>query len=207
MSRLFPINNGYCIPLIIGDGKSDTGSRLGGQPPAGVIPSNVTPLTRYFCTIRIAEDPTLEVSVFLSFDFDRMADNAGSIQSSVKLFEVVTHGESIRSDQSALISELTPHPILHGLVCEDYLVDDDGSRIVRSDHKLGGYPFIQDIGEGLPDAVAQAHKEEYFQVVQIDFPGYRDGPVAGDWPFAGGIVHLLGREPLEKCSWRCFWEF
>jgi hypothetical protein len=145
--------------------------------------------------------------MFLSFDFRGMAGNAGVIHSSGKLFEAITHGASVRGNDSALISELPPHPIKHLPMCEDYVIDDDGSRIVESDHKLGGYPFIQDIGEGLPTAVAQAHEEGFFQVVQIDFPGAKDGPVDGDWPFAGGIAHLLGREPLEECSWLCFWEY
>jgi len=207
MSRLFPINNGYCIPLVIGDGISDAGSRLGGFPPVGVTPRHITPSTRYFCTIRIDEEPVLEVSIFISFDFDRMADNAGIIQTEGELFEVITHGESVRAQNSAFKSELTPHPILPRTMCDDYVVDDEGSRFVRSNHKLGGYPFIQDTSDGLPEAVGKAYEEAYFQVLQIDFPGSDDGNIDGDWPFAGGIFHLLGREPLEECSWRCFWEY
>ena len=148
----------------------------------------------------------LEVSVFLSFDFDGMADNAGVIQSHGQLFEAVTHGESVRASDSEFESELTPHPLHYGRICEDFVIDD-GSRVVRSGHKLGGFPFIQDTGEGLPIAVAQAYEEGFFQIVQIDFPGARDGPVKGNWPFAGGVFHLLGCEPLEECLWRGFWEY
>ncbi|MCC9628904.1 hypothetical protein LOC68_10880 [Blastopirellula sp. JC732] len=207
MSRLFPRQDRDCVPLVIGDGDSESGSRLGGLPPAGVTPNRLTSLTKYFCTIRVAEDPVLEISVFLSFDFAGMADGAGVVHTSGDLFEVVTHGDSTRSIKSALASELTPHPILHGQECADKLVDDDGNEIVISHHKLGGRPFIQDSGEGLPALVRSLREEGYFQIVQIAFPDAHDGDVDGDWPFAVGMFHLFGEEPIDKCSWRCFWEY
>lgn len=207
MSRLFPSDRNYCIPLVIGDDNSDVGSRLGGLAPAGIRPRHVTESTRYFCTIQIAKAPVLEASVFLSFNFSQMASNAGSIQSSGELFEAIVHGPSIRGNDSAFASELSPHPILYQSICEDHVVDDDGSRIIRSEHKLGGYPFIQDSGEGLPFAISELYVKGYFQVMQIDFPGAKDGPVNGNWPFAGGIVHFLGSEPLEESKWLCFWEY
>ena len=206
MSRLFPTNSAECVPLVIVDGDSHSGSRLGGLPPLGITPGHVTPLTSYFFTIRIADEPGLEVSVFLSLDFDRMADGAGIIHTSGELFEVVTHGRSVRTAVSALISELTPHPLQHGIPCKD-VIDDDDTQIVRPHHKLGGYPSIQETGEGLPAAVAQAYEHGFFQVLQIDFPGSGDGDVDGDWPFAGGTFHLLGSEPLDRCTWLGFWEY
>ncbi len=207
MLRLFPSNDGECVPLVIDDGNSVSGSRLGGRPPAGVVPGHITPLTRYFCTIRIAEDPVLEISVFLSLDFDSMADGAGIIHASGEVIEAIVHCESLRGDDTVLASELTPHPIRHERTCEDYLIDEDGNHVVRSHHKLGGSPFLQDTGEGLPAAVRQMRDEGCFQVVQIDFPGADDGDVEGDWPFAGGIFHLFGSNPMETCLWRCFWEY
>jgi len=208
MSNLVPDHRGFCIPIRIGPkDRSDSGSRLGGRRPAGISPRHVTPLTQYFCTIRIAFDPVIEASLFISFDFDGMWDHAGSLQKPGPLYEVVVHEESVRSDDSEFISVLSSHSLLFETACEDVFTDDNGDRIVRSDHKIGGYPFIQNIDEGLPAAVEAAYQTGYFQVLQIDFPGAKDGPVKGNWPFAGGIVHLLACEPLEENSWLCFWEY
>ena len=196
-----------CVPLVIGNGKSDTGSRLGGESPVGIAPGKVTLATRYFATIQICVDPVVELSLFLSFDFNEMADSAGVVHSSERLVQPVVHSESRRSTTPLITSDLSSHPIIHGMECEDWLIDDDGSRIVRSHHKLGGRPYIQDAGEGLPAAVAELETAGYFQVVQIAFPRAGDGDVEGDWPFAGGVFHLLGTEPLENSSWRYFWEY
>ena len=46
-------------------------------------------------------------------------------------------------------SELSPHPIAYGIETDDWIVDDDGSRVILSDHKLGGRPFIQGAGQDL----------------------------------------------------------
>ena len=207
MPRLFSNGSGRCIPLVIGDGRSDSGSRLGGTPPAGIAPLNVTSLTKYFATIQISRDPVVEISVFLTFDFNEMADNAGVIHSSGRLVQFVTHAASARNDAPEILSDLSPHPIIHGTECEDWLVDDDGTQIVRAHHKLGGRPYVQYVGDGLPASLSQAEEAGYFQVVQIAFPGAKNGDVDGDWPFADGIFHVLGKEPLDECSWRYFWEY
>ncbi|MEZ5941473.1 MAG: hypothetical protein R3C18_08790 [Planctomycetaceae bacterium] len=206
MTRLVPVDVRNCVPLRIGDGESSIGSRLGGSAPEGVRPTRVTSATRYFCTIRIVEDPVQEITVFLSFDFSCMFDCASIVHESGDVVEVVTHGESRRGVDPKFASELTPHPIHHGQVSTDAFSHERGIRRVRPSHKLGGSPFIQE-SEGLSDVIAELTKQGYLQILQIDFPSLDDGDIDGDWPFAGGMFHVFGREPFSDCLWKCLWQY
>src|SRR5690242_17714303 len=49
---------------------SDTGSRIGGNPPDGVVPPVVTPATRYFLTVALEGGASQELSLFVSIDWD-----------------------------------------------------------------------------------------------------------------------------------------
>jgi hypothetical protein len=179
MPKLFPDDSQLCIPLIIGDGISETGSRIGGSPPSGIRPPTISASTRYFATIQISDAPVIELSIFLNFDFDEMLDGAGILHSSNRLVQLITHSESTRGDDSDILSDLSPHPIVHGKRSDDWIVDDVGERHVRAHHKLGGRPFLQNIGEDLSASVSRALEEHYFQVVQIDFPNAKDASIDG----------------------------
>ncbi len=146
MVRLFPRNVDVCVPLTISDGNSSYCSRIGGPPPTGIAPRNVSPMTRYLATIRVGQHPIVEISLFLSFDFYLMAENAGVIHSGDRFVQVLIHAESIRSSTSEIASDLSPHPITHRNEIDDWLVDDDGSRVILAHHKLGGRPYIQGAG-------------------------------------------------------------
>ena len=135
-----------------------------------------------------------------------MLESAGVIHSSDRLVQVIAHSESARSQDSEILSDLSPHPMVHGTTSDDWLVDDEGNRIVESRHKLGGRPFLLNPLEGPSAAMAKVTAEGYFQIVQIDFPNAKDADIAGNWPFADGIFHILGKEPFDDCSWRYFWE-
>ncbi len=106
-----------------------------------------------------------------------------------------------------MISELSAHPIVHGVQISDVVMDEDNNAVIRSNHKVGGQAHVINTSEGLPHAISQLIDEGCYHLLQFDFPDANDAPVSGNWPFGNGIFHLFGKEPLDRCEWHYLWEF
>jgi hypothetical protein len=206
MHLLCPDDQSICLPVRVGDGTSETGPRLGGDPPQGILPSNQLLLTRYFATVPISLEPDLEASIFLSFDFAQMAKYSG-ILCNDELVQVVIHEPSRRGSQSQLSSNLSAHP----LIIKDFQTDwviDDGIQLVESGHKIGGRPYIIHNEPSIHEESAKIMADGFVQIIQLDFPGGGgDAIVSGDWPFADGMFHLFGKVSSNNWEWKWFWEF
>ncbi len=197
-----------CTPFRIGDGPSRSGPRLGGMPPAGVMPTG--DVLRYFLTVPLFHAPAsgTMVSVF-SDPSDRFlfGGNAGRILGrECKGIEVSIHPDAPRTDSSSHASTLTPHPIrLESSIVD--VQDEEGMVVPRSGHKLDGAPYLVQRAGRLAHEVRVLAGMGFRQCLQIDFPGADDSSsIAGDWPFGTAIFHVLLRPTGGEHDWRCFWE-
>ncbi len=195
----------WSIPLRIEGKDAPAGARFGGRAPEGCSPPSLGARGRYLATVPLATDPELEISVFTGFSFEEMLEAAGDIARATELIDAVAHPPSPRRADLAFASELPGHALLLGAQQEDVELDQ-GRRIVRSTHKLGGRPYFMHGDTVLDQAVEALFDAGFRQVLQLDFPGADDAAVEGDWPFADGVFHLLGREPFGPTDWRAFWE-
>ena len=196
-----------CVPFNVGEGPSDIGPRLGGQPPAGVAPISNDRSCRYFLTVPLIGEPAHDVSVFVRDDARALVTVSSSLQPE-GLIEVIVHQPAARSVSSAYASTLSEHPLVLSAPQADWLRSDDGECIVASFHKLGGRPYFVQRHDTLERAVDRALAHGYDHVLQIDFPALPGdvAQVAGDWPFGDGLFHLLGRPPLNRGDWLWFWQ-
>lgn len=205
MPLVCPSEPSRCRPLLVGLGHSEEGPRLGGRAPAGIMPGAPAPGATYFLTMPLAGDR--EFSVFLLFDFRAMAAGSGALHST-GLLEIVSHSHSVRGSRSPLDSPLSEHPILLLDDKDDLCRLDDGELIVEPSSKLGGRPYFIHGEPDLEDPVTAAMNAGYLQLLQLDFPSGRGNAlVKGDWPFADGLLHILGRHPFEHKDWLWFWEY
>jgi hypothetical protein len=206
MRPLYPLNPEQCLPMRVGKGPSEQGARLGGRAPVDVAPRRQNALSSYFATVPLTLEPTLEVSLFLSLDFDSMADAAGRLLHK-ELIEPVIHQPTRRGTSDWLTSSLPEHPLIIMEQTEDWVVEGK-ERIILPGHKLGGRPYTIRKTQTLLAELQECNAQGFTQVLQLDFPvGADDATVAGDWPFADGMFHLLGRPPFASGDWRWFWEF
>jgi hypothetical protein len=192
--------------MFIGHGESQEGPRLGGRAPEGVSPALKG--ARFFVTLPLTQSGDREFSVFISFDFDEMAEASRKLQADGNgLIDVVVHDRSRRSDSDELLSELSAHPIGIGGESPDWIVAD-GGKIIESGHKIGGRPYFDQPRAAMLQAVDALTSQGFIQFVQIGFPsGANDADVSGDWPFADGMFHLFARMNGEDLDWRCLWDF
>jgi hypothetical protein len=210
MRLLFPDNTGVCLPITVGSGSSEDGARLGGTPPKDVVPTKRPKAARYFATLPLTADTETEISLFLLFDFDEMAEASRRILGpGDNLVEVVIHEKRSRDmSTSEFISELSAHPLLIHGETPDWFVTG-GEKVVESGHKIGGRPYLDQPRTQMLDELQAVTSTGFRQFVQLGFPsGAHDSPVAGDWPFADGVFHLLVKANVqEHVEWRWFWEF
>lgn len=202
MQKIFPDDKTQCIPFYISNKNYSTGSRLGGNHPQDIIPEGKR--VRYLGTFQITIKPTIEISIFLFFDFSEMYDYSNILFNNDKFVKILSHGKSIRTKNPLIGSDLSPHSIFLSKVSNDFILDD-GNKIIHPHHKLGGRPYISDIN--LINQVKAIEKKGYFQALQLAFPNHNDGEIEGDWPFAGGSFHLFGKEPFDNCVWYYCWEY
>lgn len=195
----------WSIPLRIDASDVLAGARLGGRAPDGCSPRRLGEGARYLATVPLSSDPELEVTVFTSFSFEEMLDAASSIARATQLTDAVAHSPSRRRDDSAFLSELPGYGLVLGEPQKDIELDQ-GRAVVRSTHKLGGRPYFMHGDPSLEQEVEALLDAGFRQVLQLEFPGASDAPVEGDWPFADGVFHVLGREPFGPEDWRAFWE-
>lgn len=207
MQLLFPNDETLCLPITIGTGSSETGPRLGGAPPEGVVPSKRTNLARFFMTLPLSAEGESEVSVFLGFDFDQMANVTRRVLGPADdLIEVIEHEKRARGrDSDEFLSEVSPHPLIIGVQSPDWFITG-GERVIESGHKIGGRPYVEQPRSTLLREMDSMMAEGFRQFVQIGFPGGRDSDVEGDWPFGDGIFHLFMKK-AATIEWRWMWEF
>lgn len=202
MPLVWPSEKTECIPVLIGDGPSVSGPRLGGRSPEGI---KARKGMEYLLTLPFSMDPAQELSLFIA-GFDEILPASGSLQEP-GLIEVLLHSPAPRraSDESA--SSLSEHPLLLQPAKDDWFINDDGETVVESSHKLGGRPYFTQGESDLEDEVERILRSGYLQVLQLDFPGGGDDAlVSGDWPFADGMFHLFGKPPFDRDHWRWFFE-
>src|SRR3954463_10062938 len=89
-------NTDNTIPLRIGSGPSDAGSRLGGKAPVGIVPREVE--MRYVCTVPLSRHPNLELSIFLSSTFEDVLRNYDRVLKNGKEIEAIEHLPSRRGN-------------------------------------------------------------------------------------------------------------
>ncbi len=204
---LCPEDELSCLPITVGSGTSDEGARLGGLPPAGISPTAKT--ARYFATLPLTFDRQMEVSIFLAFDFDRMANASRKVLTPADdLVEVIVHGAQRRASQSDFKSELSAHPLLIHGPSPDWFVTG-GEKVIESGHKIGGRPYMEQPSSSVLEQQEQMTAGGVRQFAQIGFPsGQHDAAVTGDWPFADGVFHLLVKEHArDQVEFWWFWDF
>lgn len=141
-------------------------------------------------------------------DFDPILEVRGKI-AGLGLLEVVVHSPIARATVSSLLdSNLSEHYLAFQPACEDWVLGDEGERVVRSGHKLGGIPYLINPRERMVSDLEEIYSEGFRQVAQFDFPSRNDAMVAGDWPFGDGLFSLFGRKPFKAAEdWRWLWDF
>jgi hypothetical protein len=206
MRLVSPDSELACVPLRIVDGVGTLGAWLGGRPPKGITPPVSAEALRYFATVPLVVEPALHVSIFVS-DLERIMGFRGQVNEGGVL-QAVTHPVMSReSATSKLDSPLSEHSLMLLERTDDWVEDDDGQRVVRPDHKIGGRPHLVRERTELLAALASIRGQGYVLIAQFDFPRGEDAVVTGDWPFADGMVALFGREPFGEQDWRWYWDF
>jgi hypothetical protein len=188
-------------PLVITADDSQTGSRIGGLPPAGIRPRAVGNWTQYFATLRIDDDadPGTELSIFLSADspahlWDR---RYRLVEDTDPAVQIVTHAAAPRAKSSRFRSDLSGRGLRIGEARPDDAGNPDG------DGKIGGPPYYHhDYIPSVREGTARALGEGYFHFLQFNFPGANDGPISGSWPFAEWVFHVFAKRSGEGYRFR-----
>lgn len=176
---------GWCHELHIrADGVGD--GLLGGHPPRGASPRGVTKNTRFFATLPLNQ--TLDVSLFLHFDFDAMWDARGVVQTEQTLIEVVTHERAETRNRSEWRSELPAMSLEIGPQVRDEARDGGGPL---PHHKLGGCPRLVWEREETVSELSTLAAGGGKLFAQFAFPSSSDAIVDGDWPFGDGLFHAF----------------
>src|SRR6266516_2443289 len=129
---------------------SDTGSRIGGNAPEGVLPPVVNAATRYFVTLELGDSTARELSLFVSIDWDdatccetsnpdNLWNNVSKLQrTDCPLVQCIVHPHTTRSHSSHLKSDLIGRALLIEEERPDILVEHGGELLLGS--KIGGRP-------------------------------------------------------------------
>lgn len=199
-----------CKPFYRASGSSESGPRIGGRPPKGVLPSANCEDAKYLLTLPLVDGGRKEVTVFYSWDkFKKMtAVPNNSVEIDFGAFiDLVIHGPSVRSDASPFTSDLSEHPVIFTDLKDDSFINDDGNLTPLPDHKTGGRPYQSRNLDDLFVTVADLQKEGFLQIVQMEFMSSNDVEWEGNWPFADGLFHLFGRVPFAARDWFWIWQY
>ncbi len=190
MQLVAPIDRSLHRAFRIGDGESNSGPRLGGFAPDLETALPLARGSQYVLTFPFLQVPQVFVSVFVNGGVDELWKSMNDGLQADDRIVAVRHGATPRGGSDRFASPLSSHPLVVGATCEADLVDDgEGDRVVSSAHKFGGRPYcIQE-----PELVGAERLLDngLVQALQLDFPGYADGNVSGDWPFADGLFNLF----------------
>ena len=193
---------------------SETGSRVGGNAPEGILPSVVSPATRYFVTLELDDSTGREVSLFVSIDWDEKTcsessnpNNLWNNVSKVKttdcpLVQCVVHPRVSRSNSSHLRSDLIGRALLIEEERPDILVEPGGELLLGS--KIGGRPYYY---YGIPSYIESLNRlfeQGFCLLLQYTEGGYEPG-VNNMSPFNEYTFHLLAKETADGIVWRYGW--
>ena len=187
-------------------------SSFGGEPPAGVLPAQIYPGTRYLGTLGLEDD--VDISMFMTFEysagggpFDFYANTRKLHASSDSLLvQFVLHGTRLpRAVSSPLRGELQKL----GLAFGPPGTDPPYNGVARpgdvfADHKVGGIPVFDQI-EGDVGAAYELLNHGFVHLIQLVFPSNRDSPVAVDWWFNDTSFHVFARRQRDGFDFRYIW--
>jgi hypothetical protein len=191
-------------PLVITAGNLQSGSRIGGLPPAGVRPRAVGAWTQYFATLAVDDDadPGTELSIFLSAEspahlWDR---RYRLIDETDPMVQTIAHVPAARAKSSRFRSDLSGHGLRLGAA----RADDAGNP--EGDGKIGGPAYYHhDYVPSIREDTARALSDGYFHFLQFNFPGATDAAVSGPWPFGEWVFHLFVKRSGEGYRFRYGW--
>jgi hypothetical protein len=210
MELVCPTSLSRCRPFRRGSGGSETGPRIGGRAPEGIIPSYGCTNAMHLFTFPLLSDGQKEVTVFYSRRaFDEMVSvPCNSIELTLGRFiDVAVHGPSRRSANQDFSSDLSEHPLVFLGETDDVFSDDDSRESPLFGHKTGGRPYRLGNRNELFDRIEGLQKEDYLLIAQMEFMVNGDAQWKGNWPFADGIFHVFGRSPFTQHDWFWVWHF
>jgi hypothetical protein len=189
---------------------SDTGPRIGGNPPKGVAPALALPATRYFVTLPLGNDAAIELSNFTCIDWDTEMTSPNNLwknysrlqETDSPLIQCIIHPRAARSQDSDLKSELPARSLTIEPEAPDIVVEPGGELLLGS--KIGGRPYFYYHSLAYMDAVNQLLNEGFCLFFQYTEGGYERGqPFLS--PFVDYTFHLFGKETTEGITWRYGW--
>jgi hypothetical protein len=156
---------------------------------------------RYFATVPIATEPDLFASIFVA-DLETIMPVRARANEADHL-KLVVHPLATRAMASSVHDSLLSEHALELLpVSDDWIEDEEGARVVRPDHKLGGRPHLVRERATLVATLNGLRETGYFVVAQFDFPTGEDSVVSGDWPFADGLAETVHWYTQHEDWWR-----
>jgi hypothetical protein len=205
MRILCPSDELQSIPIRISDRTEGNSGSIGGQAPELAIPESWSSALRYFASVPLGVTPVSLVSIFVS-EFESIVEVRGRVNE-LNLVQVAIHPPTARQVDAANASNLSPHWLEILRETSDWMVDDDGNRVVRPGHKIGGRPHIVRERPHLVRELVAIRDSGFRLVVQFDFPGREDAAISGNWPFGDGMFCLFGKQPFDQGNWRWYWDF
>ena len=203
MRLLCPSDPRRCLPLLIGDGDSEQGARLGGRPPLNVRPLNKKCV--YFISVPMDVAGTTYLSVFVNTSVKRFSEMNAKVLPSGTGVELIEHPAAPRVTQAEAVSEWSEHPLVPLDEIDDDVPLETGRVQPLSSHKVGGRPYFVQAFKKLRQSVEALEQQGYRQLLQLDFPGKRDAEVGGTWPFGDGVFHVFVKANGGPFYW--FFEF
>jgi hypothetical protein len=193
---------------------SETGPRIGGNPPKGVAPAVTLPSTRYFVTLPLGDDGAMELSLFTRIDWDdqtcyesnhpnNLWKNVSRLQAlDSALIQCIIHPRAPRSRDSELKSELIGRSLTIESETPDVVAEPGGELLLGS--KVGGRPYFYYNTLSYVNALNRLFEQGFCLFFQYTEGGYGGGqPFLS--PFGEYTFHLLGKETAEGIIWRYGW--
>jgi hypothetical protein len=175
----------HCIPLLTRQDDSETGSRIGGAPPEGVVPPRPD-LAHYLMTLAVDSVAGLEVSIFLNFDFysDAVFDGCEVLHTGDGLVSFLVHGPSHRGALSRHKPILSAHLIEHLPVIRDTWAERHKWRDEFAAFEIIDFPgFSLEPGEvGVTTYRHDAYRKKVFKSWVA--PAFAESPAG--WTKLGG---------------------
>lgn len=198
----------------IGRTNSETGARVGGFAPDGIVPPYRNVATRYFATVQLDDKGEREVSLFVSVDWDDQTcydpANQNSLWNTVSklratdcpLVQCVIHRTARRSRSNHLGADFSGRALLIEGERPDIVVEPGGELLLPS--KMGGRPYYYYGTPSYIQSMDRAIEEGFFLFLQLTLPGVKESP-PGRWPFGDYSFHLLAKESKSGIIWRYGW--
>ncbi len=200
--------------VTIGREDSDTGSRIGGNAPDGILPPVITTATRYFLTLGLGGSPAPELSLFVSIDWEddtcsqvsnsnNLWNNVSKLQTTESpLIQCVIHPQSLRSHSPDLKSDLIGRSLIIETEASDIVVEPQGELLLGC--KIGGRPYYYYGTLSYIESLDRLFEQGFCLLLQYTEGGYEHGcPFLS--PFGEYTFHLLAKETEGGIIWRYGW--